>query len=86
MVKFNKDNTFSVSIEGCGDTYIDTIKALLSYIGYDDGDILTKDERYYISNLIASMLPNPEQIINSEDIELLRAAKQNKEAVNSIIS
>ena len=85
MVKFNDDNTFTVSIEGCNGAYIDTIKALLTYVGQGDDNYISQNELYYISNLIASMLPNPEQIINKEDAELLKIAKQNKAIVDTII-
>lgn len=83
MVKFNNDNTFTVSIEGENYTYVDTIKSLLAHASYAN-DLISDNERYCINNLIASMLPHPEQIINSEDVELLKKVKQNKAVVDAI--
>lgn len=85
MVKFDKNNSFTVSIEGESAVYVDTIKALIAYLGNTDDNYISNNERFCVANLLTSMLPNPEQIINSEDIELLRVAKQNRATVNSII-
>lgn len=85
MVNFNENNTFVVSIEGCNKVYIDTIKALIGCLSNTDENSISNNERYCIGNLLDSMLPHPEQIINSEDAKLLKAAKQNNEEVIQLI-
>jgi len=74
MVRFEK-GSFSVTIDGCKSTYVDTIKALLVAMKAGDRNLLNESDIHLICNLIDSMLPDEEQIIDLQDIELLKQLK-----------
>ena len=84
MVTFNKKegfsnlyDSFSVTITGGKDEYIETIKNLLFVLSNCDSSVnLSQMELYNICNLISCMLPENEQIINMDDVELLKQIKK----------
>jgi|GEM_PF-6181278 hypothetical protein len=81
MVEFSKKEKFdyfSVTIEGDKDEYIETVKSLLTFMHSVEDEFATRNTRYYICNLIKGLLPDCDQIINMEDVELLKSIKQQK--------
>lgn len=81
MVRFNegKIGSFTVTIEGQQDNYIETIKSLLYIISVTtDRDFLSQKELYDVCRLISDMLPDPNQIINPEDAALLKELKKQR--------
>lgn len=65
-VLFNeKESTATFTIKYCSkEEYIYTIRALLAYVGSNENGICDKNERFFVCNLISSMLPDEKQIIN----------------------
>lgn len=92
MVKFNQSNgkgtpdSFTITAKGQKDEYIETIQALTNVLGGVEADFLTDRDRYLICSLIADMLPNPEQIVDIEDMELLTKAKKNRILINQFLN
>lgn len=82
MVQFKSNNNnkecFSFDVIGNQTVYIDTIKALLFFLGHCNADYEVNNELYCISNLIDGMLPDESQIINLEDVELFQKFKEQK--------
>lgn len=80
MVTFNKDkiaSSFTVTIEGDKTEYIETIKSILFLLGQYQSDILlTQDKLYFLTNLVSCMLPEDEQIISKDDVNLLKQIKK----------
>ena len=86
MVTFNKnknemcnnlDESYTITVMGDKWEYIDTIKAILTILAYHNSDIeFTQNELYYLCNLVSCMLPDGEQVISMEDVELLKRIKE----------
>jgi hypothetical protein len=83
MVRFEKDKkgepVFTLSITGSKEKYIDTVKALLFYLGQaDDNTITNQWERHNLCSLISDMLPDEDQIINTEEYKILKEYQTSK--------
>ncbi len=85
MVQFQKNeqdfDTFSITILGDKEGYINLMKSLLTMIRLapiNKNELF--DEFYDVCNLLTCMLPDKEQIISLEDAKLLKIykAQQNK--------
>ena len=84
MVTFNENKavpgmieSFTVTISGDKDAYIETIRTILLLLGQYQSDIeLRQSDLYYICNLIDYMLPDSDQVINKNDVELLNQIKE----------
>lgn len=60
-----KSRTANFTLQNCDKgVHLETIKALLNYLSSDNGTICTQNDKYCICNLISSMLPNENQLIN----------------------
>ena len=86
MVQFNGNSNFSITVAGDRGDYIELLETLLDSIAYpDDGESYNKD-RYVICNLIKSLLPSENQIVNIEDADILKQIKgANKNKVTSFV-
>lgn len=85
MVRFGNDESnpllenFTVTIEGCKCTYIQTLKALVEALAACNKEALTDNEFYSICNLIACMLPDETQVLNPEEVKLFEELKKVKQ-------
>lgn len=88
MVKFdNTNHNFSFEVTGSQSEYIETIKALLFFMGHCQTGYDTTNETYYICNLIDGMLPDGRQIINLDEAEYLKTIKeQNNTTASTIVN
>ena len=82
MVQFKKNDknidTFSFDVIGSQMVYVETIKALLFFMGHCQSGCDMTSEAYYMCNLIEGMLPDERQIISVEDADLFEKFKQQK--------
>jgi hypothetical protein len=63
-------NVVRIEMEGTLENVMDTVHALLNVVGLADREVpLTPDELYWISQLIAAMLPKADQINNSANYQ-----------------
>lgn len=75
-----KPQSFTVSIVGDKEDYIRTLSTLLRIMPILD-EKFSETERYYISNLVDSMLPTFTQVVNIDDIQKLESIKEKNKAV-----
>lgn len=82
MVQFNKNNngcdTFTFSVIGDANEYIETMQALLKCLGSIDDGFILQDDRSVITNLLIGMLPDASQLISPTDAILLQQFKSKK--------
>jgi hypothetical protein len=61
--RFTRPQSYTVTIQGDTDEYINTIKSLISLIRNVKEDMINPDQICDVCDLIIDMLPLPEQII-----------------------
>lgn len=71
MVHFSKNGnemlgSFTFSVEGDNEDYVNTLVSLLNLVSGQNEDNLNYKDIAYVNQLIISMLPDPDQIINKE--------------------
>lgn len=80
MIQFSKDNngreSFTIRFDGCREEYISIVKSMLFFMGNCQYNGEINQETYNMCRLIDSMLPDANQIITKEDIEILKQAKK----------
>lgn len=82
MIQFKTNDknidTFSFDVVGGQMVYVETIKALLFFMGHCQSGYDMTSEAYYMCNLIEGMLPDERQIISIEDADLFEKLKEQK--------
>ena len=85
MVQFNESG-FTVTVNGGKSEYLETIETLLNVIIHPNDGESSSDERYILCNLIKNMLPSESQIVNEDEVKMLRRIKQdNIQVVSTVI-
>ena len=86
MVQFNGNANFNITVDGDRGGYIELLEVLLDSIAYPSDTESYNKDRYVICNLIKSMLPSENQIVNIEDADMLKQIKgENKNKITSFI-
>lgn len=82
VVQFNKNNngrdSFTFSVMGDKDDYIETMKSILHYLSSIDNDFDNHNYRNLMCNLLESMLPDASQIVSPATATLLEQLKSRK--------
>lgn len=74
----NGRDSFTFSVMGDKDDYIETMKSILHYLSSIDNDFDNHNYRNLMCNLLESMLPDASQIVSPATATLLEQLKSRK--------